>query len=101
MKTYMSRREQASAIGTRSSAAGRTIPAKIAAATGAGRERWRTAADGWSAQVRAALGRSEPRLVALTGFNQGQDRERTRAAGFDAHLAKPIDVSRLPTRAPS
>ena len=30
-------------------------------------------------------------LIALTGWGQEQDRERTRAAGFDAHLLKPVD----------
>jgi signal transduction histidine kinase len=32
------------------------------------------------------------RLVALTGWGQHADRERARAAGFDAHLTKPADV---------
>ncbi len=31
-----------------------------------------------------------PRLIALTGYGQKGDRARTRAAGFDAHLVKPI-----------
>ena len=30
-------------------------------------------------------------LIALTGWGQDQDRERTREAGFDAHLLKPVD----------
>ena len=30
-------------------------------------------------------------MVAQTGWGQAQDRARTRAAGFDAHLTKPID----------
>jgi CheY-like chemotaxis protein/anti-sigma regulatory factor (Ser/Thr protein kinase) len=32
------------------------------------------------------------RLVALTGYGQESDRERTRAAGFDAHLVKPVEL---------
>ncbi len=32
------------------------------------------------------------RLVAVTGYGQEQDRHRTRAAGFDAHLVKPVDI---------
>ena len=32
------------------------------------------------------------RLVALTGYGQAGDRERTKAAGFDAHLTKPTSV---------
>lgn len=30
-------------------------------------------------------------LVAVTGYGQDQDRERSASAGFDAHLVKPID----------
>jgi two-component system, sensor histidine kinase len=32
------------------------------------------------------------RLVALTGYGQADDRERTKAAGFDVHLTKPTSV---------
>jgi CheY-like chemotaxis protein len=34
-------------------------------------------------------------LVALTGYGQPQDRETSRAAGFDAHLVKPADAEQL------
>jgi CheY-like chemotaxis protein len=34
-------------------------------------------------------------LVALTGYGQPADRERSRAAGFDAHLVKPVDFDEL------
>jgi CheY-like chemotaxis protein len=34
-------------------------------------------------------------LVAVTGWGQEQDRERTREAGFDAHLVKPVDHEEL------
>jgi CheY-like chemotaxis protein len=34
-------------------------------------------------------------LVALTGWGQADDRERTRAAGFDQHLVKPVDMGAL------
>jgi signal transduction histidine kinase/ActR/RegA family two-component response regulator len=34
-------------------------------------------------------------LVALTGYGEKRDRERTRAAGFDAHFVKPVDVDSL------
>jgi CheY-like chemotaxis protein len=34
-------------------------------------------------------------LVALTGYGRGEDRRRARAAGFDVHLAKPVDPERL------
>jgi CheY-like chemotaxis protein len=45
-------------------------------------------------QVRAALGPSI-RLVALTGYGQPEDRARTAAAGFDAHVTKPVDHDAL------
>jgi signal transduction histidine kinase len=38
------------------------------------------------------------RLVALTGYGRSEDRQRTRAAGFDEHLVKPVDLAAL-TRA--
>lgn len=44
-------------------------------------------------RVRAA-GRSTT-LVALSGYGQPQDIERALAAGFDAHMVKPIDVNQL------
>ena len=34
-------------------------------------------------------------LVALTGYGQESDRERTREAGFDHHLVKPADLAAL------
>ena len=35
------------------------------------------------------------RLVALTGWGQASDRERTRDAGFDLHLVKPLTAAAL------
>ncbi len=34
-------------------------------------------------------------LVALTGYGQPEDRERTAAAGFEVHLVKPVSQERL------
>lgn len=34
-------------------------------------------------------------LVALTGYGSGADRERAFAAGFDAHMTKPLDLDAL------
>jgi signal transduction histidine kinase/CheY-like chemotaxis protein len=34
-------------------------------------------------------------LIALTGYGQDSDRERTRAAGFAAHLVKPVKIDAL------
>jgi PAS domain S-box-containing protein len=41
-----------------------------------------------------ARGKS-PVLVALTGWGQDADRQRSRDAGFDAHIVKPIDAQVL------
>lgn len=42
-------------------------------------------------QLRAMPEARDVRLVALTGYGTEADRARTRAAGFDVHLAKPVD----------
>jgi CheY-like chemotaxis protein len=34
-------------------------------------------------------------LVAVTGYGQESDRERALAAGFDVHMAKPIEPAQL------
>jgi signal transduction histidine kinase/ActR/RegA family two-component response regulator len=39
----------------------------------------------------------EAMLVALTGWGQQADRDRTRAAGFDHHMVKPADIQTLKT----
>lgn len=35
------------------------------------------------------------RLIAVTGSNERQDRERVRAAGFAHHVVKPVEIERL------
>ncbi len=35
------------------------------------------------------------RIIALTGWGQPEDLQRTRTAGFDAHLVKPLEIERL------
>jgi signal transduction histidine kinase/CheY-like chemotaxis protein len=37
----------------------------------------------------------KPYLVAVTGYGLPEDRARTRAAGFDLHLVKPVDSAEL------
>jgi len=39
--------------------------------------------------------RRPPVLVALTGWGQEEDRRKAKAAGFDAHLVKPVDHDAL------
>lgn len=49
-------------------------------------------------RVRADPSLGRVRLLALTGYGQAKDLERARAAGFDGHVVKPVDVRAL-TRA--
>ena len=42
-----------------------------------------------------ALAASPPVMIALTGYSEPDDRERGRAAGFAAHLVKPVDPDDL------
>jgi signal transduction histidine kinase/CheY-like chemotaxis protein len=46
-------------------------------------------------RLRAEPGFAGLRLVALTGYGQDQDRQRSAEAGFDAHLVKPVGVEEL------
>ncbi len=36
-----------------------------------------------------------PLLVALTGFGGDEEQARTKQAGFDAHLLKPVDLRQV------
>jgi signal transduction histidine kinase len=45
--------------------------------------------------VRSARGGEACTLVAITGYGAAADRRRTREAGFDAHLTKPLDEDEL------
>jgi two-component system CheB/CheR fusion protein len=46
-------------------------------------------------RIRADPTQAGMRIVALTGWGQESDRERTRGAGFDFHLTKPVDLGLL------
>ena len=46
-------------------------------------------------RVRADRAGRAVRLVALTGHSLPEDQERSAGAGFDAHLVKPVDPTRL------
>jgi CheY-like chemotaxis protein len=53
-------------------------------------------------RVRQVLG-NKIRLIALTGYGQPDDHARTREAGFDQHLVKPVNpklLSRLLAESP-
>jgi two-component system, OmpR family, response regulator len=46
-------------------------------------------------RLRATPHGASTRLVALTGYGQAGDREKSTAAGFDEHLVKPMDPAQL------
>jgi signal transduction histidine kinase/ActR/RegA family two-component response regulator len=46
-------------------------------------------------EMRARVGDAPLTLIALSGYGQERDRERSRAHGFTAHLVKPAEVSEL------
>ena len=46
-------------------------------------------------RLRALPATQDAILVALTGWGQPEDRQRSREAGFDHHLAKPADFAEL------
>lgn len=46
-------------------------------------------------RIRAQAPNRHTVIVALTGWDQPRDRQRTQAAGFDAHLVKPVDPAAL------
>lgn len=46
-------------------------------------------------RIREQPGGSDTILVALTGWGQDEDRQRSKAAGFDGHMVKPVDPAAL------
>jgi CheY-like chemotaxis protein len=53
--------------------------------------------DGFEARkrLREQSGMAGTYLVAMTGFGNEDDKRRTREAGFDAHLTKPVELDAL------
>jgi signal transduction histidine kinase/DNA-binding response OmpR family regulator len=45
--------------------------------------------------IRGQPGREDLQLVAMTGYGQAEDRRRSREAGFDLHLVKPVSLQSL------
>jgi PAS domain S-box-containing protein len=45
--------------------------------------------------LRARAGGEVPLLVAISGYGQPEDRQRSQRVGFDHHLVKPIDCAQL------
>ena len=48
-----------------------------------------------AAQLRGRDGGSKILLIAVTGWGQAADRERSKEAGFDHHLVKPVGINDL------
>jgi CheY-like chemotaxis protein len=48
-----------------------------------------------AAEIRRRLGGKPMRLIAFTGYGGPDDVARATAAGFDAHLVKPVEIDRL------
>src|SRR5262245_26410808 len=48
-----------------------------------------------AAHLRDLPGLQDLRLIAVTGYSQETDRRRSREAGFDHHLIKPIDIDSI------
>lgn len=48
-----------------------------------------------AAAIRASQWRPQPTLIALTGYGQPADMERSKAAGFDFHIIKPVEPAML------
>jgi CheY-like chemotaxis protein len=46
-------------------------------------------------RIRADVHKKRPLLVAITGYGLPEDRNRSREAGFDMHLVKPVDSTTL------
>jgi PAS domain S-box-containing protein len=52
--------------------------------------------DGYAAcRAMRAGGLTDTLIVAMTGYGQAEDRRRSHAAGFDAHLVKPVRLAQL------
>jgi CheY-like chemotaxis protein len=53
--------------------------------------------DGWqlASLLREELGTDAVRIVAVTGYGAKEDYLRSRKAGFDAHVQKPVDMALL------
>lgn len=53
--------------------------------------------DGWQVveRLRAQAAPKRPLLIAVTGHGKEADRQRSKQAGIDLHLTKPVDVEEL------
>ena len=54
-----------------------------------------TPPSGLNPETAIGINQDGTRVIAVSGYGQARDRERSREAGFDAHLTKPVDIARL------
>jgi CheY-like chemotaxis protein len=54
--------------------------------------------DGYELGERLRQDHHDLRMIAVTGYGEADDLARSERAGFDAHLVKPINLSRLVDR---
>jgi len=54
-------------------------------------------ANGWELAplIRREFGHEDVRIVAVSGWGDPEDHKRSREAGFDAHVQKPVDMELL------
>ena len=48
-----------------------------------------------AAELRRDPATADAQLIAVTGYGREEDRRRSKAAGFDLHLTKPVDPAQL------
>jgi DNA-binding response OmpR family regulator len=51
--------------------------------------------DGYQVAERLRAKDNSPRLIAITGYGQPEDRKRALDAGIEQHLVKPVDAAQL------
>ena len=51
--------------------------------------------DGYQVAQRLRAKDNSPRLIAITGYGQPEDRRRALDAGIEQHLVKPVDAAQL------
>ena len=51
--------------------------------------------DGYEVARRIREKTDKPLLIAMTGYGLAEDRQRSKEAGFDYHLVKPVDPLKL------
>ena len=48
-----------------------------------------------AAELRRDPATASARLIAVTGYGREEDRRKSKEAGFDLHLTKPVDPGQL------